>query len=101
MVYVIIKTFYPSHKEEEVSQVYQETFKKYPPDPSLSEHVVPVASRGTEKGIESMNIQKLKEGAFDEVSKRIMGAMTMYHKIEGFKYSVEVWSTLEEALALR
>jgi len=100
MVYVIIKTFYPSHKDEEVTQVYQEAFKKYPPDPSLSEHVVPVAVRATEKGIESMNIQKLKKGAFDEVTKRIMGAMAMFHNIEGFEYSVEVWSTLEESLAI-
>ncbi|MFW9949487.1 MAG: hypothetical protein ACFFKA_05115 [Candidatus Thorarchaeota archaeon] len=101
MVYIVIKTFYPSHKNEEVTQVYQEVFKKYPPDPSLSEHVVPVAGRGTEKGIESMNIQKLKKGAFDEVSKRIMGAMSMFHKVEGFEYSVEIWSTLEESLAAR
>ena len=99
MVYVIIKSFYPSHKAEEVAQVYQEMLKKYPPDRSLSELVVPVAGRATEKGIEGMSIQKLKEGKFDEVAKRTMAALAMFHKIEGYEYSVEVWSTLEESLA--
>ena len=100
MVYVIIKSFYPSHKVEEVTQVYQEMLKKYPPDPSLSEHVVPIAGRGTEKGLEAMSIYKLKEGKFDEIAKLIMGAMAMFHKIEGYEYSVEIWSTLEESLAI-
>ena len=100
MVYLIIKSFYPSHKAEEVTQVYQEMLKKYPPDLSLSDRVVPVAGRGTEKGLESMSVQKLKEGKFDEVAKRTMLSMAMFHKIDGFEYSVEVWSTIEESLAL-
>ena len=99
MVYVIIKSFYPSYKTEEVTQVYQEMLKKYPPDPSIAEHVVPVAGRATDKGLENMSIYKLKEGKFDEIAKRIMGAMAMFHKIEGFGYSIEIWSTLEESLA--
>ena len=99
MVYVVIKMFYPSHKAEEVLQVYQEMSKKYPPDLSLAEYVVPVAGRATEKGLESMSIYKLKEGKFDEIAKRIMSVMEMFHKVEGFEYSVEIWSTLEESLA--
>jgi len=75
-----------------------EAIQKYPPDPSLAEQVVPVAGRATEKGIETMGIQKLKEGKFDEVAKRVMASMAMYHKIEGFEYSVEIWATLEESL---
>ncbi len=100
MVYVIIKSFYPSHKAEEVTQVYQEMLKKYPRDPSLSDLVVPVAGRASEKGLENMSVQKLKEGKFDELAKRIMVSMAMFHKIDGFEYSIEVWSTLEESLAI-
>ena len=92
MIYVVIKTFYPSHKAEEVAEVYQEMIKKYPPDPSLSERVVPVVGRPTEKGLESMSIQKLKEGKFDELAERTITTMAMFHKIEGFEYSVEIWS---------
>lgn len=99
MVYVVIKSFYPSNKAEETTQVYQEMLKKHPPDPSLAEHVIPVAGRGTEKGLENMSIYKLKEGKFDEMAKRVMATMAMFHKIEGFEYSIEIWSTLEESLA--
>jgi len=99
MVYFIIKSFYPSHKAEEVAQVYQEMMKKHPPDPSVAEHVVPVAGRATDKGLENMSIYKLKEGKFDEMAKRVMAVMAMFHNIEGYEYSVEIWSTLEESLA--
>ncbi len=98
MVYVIIKCFYPSHKAEEVTKIYMEMIQKYPPDKSLTERVVPAAGRATEKGLETMSIQKLKEGKFDEVAKRTMASMAMFHIIEGFEYSVEIWSTLEESL---
>ena len=99
MVYVVIKMFYPSHKVVEVIQVSQEMSKKYPPDMSLAEYIVPAAGRATEKGLESMSILKLKEGKFDDLAKRLVRNMAMFHKIEGFEYSVEIWTTLEESQA--
>ena len=101
MVYVVLKTFYPTHKAEEIQKIYMEALKKYPPDTSIAEYAVQAAGRATEKGLENMSIWKLKEGKFDEMAKRIMGVMAMFHNVEGFGYSVEIWSTLEESLAIR
>jgi len=37
MPYVLIKTWFPPHKAEEVAKVYIEELKKYPPDRSLGD----------------------------------------------------------------
>jgi len=97
MVYLVIKMFYPSHKAEEVAQVSQEMTKKYPPDMSIYDYVVPASGRATEKGLEGMSVLKLKEGKFDAAAKRIVSIMAMFNKIEGFEYSVEIWSSPEDS----
>ena len=100
MAYVVLKSFFPTHKAEEIGKIYMEVAKKYPPDESVAEIVVPGAGRSTEKGYESMTIWKLKEGQFDKLAKNIMGAMSMYDNIEGFTWTVDLWATAEELAAL-
>lgn len=97
MVYLVIKMFYPSHKAEEVAQVSQEMRKKYPPDMSIYDYVVPTSGRATKEGLEGMSVLKLKEGKFDAAAKRIVTIMAMFHKIEDFEYSVEIWSSPEDS----
>ena len=99
MVYIILKSFYPFQKADEVKEIYMEVMKRYPPDKSIAELVIPIAGRATEKGSEGMTVWKLKEGKFDEFVKRLMASMVEFYKVEGFGYRVEVWSTLEESLS--
>jgi len=101
MVYIVLKSFYPTTQTEEITKIYMELLKKYPPDDSIAETLIRGAGRATEKGYEGMSIWKLKEGQFDKMAKRIMGAMSMFNNIEGFGWSVEVWSTFEESSVMR
>ena len=100
MVYVVLKTFYPTHKVEEVGKIYMELLKKYPPDESIAEYVVRGAARPTEKGLEGMTIWKLKEGQFDKFTKHMMSAMAMFNNVEGFGWTVDLWATAGETAAI-
>ena len=100
LVYIVLKSFFPTHKGEEIQKIYLELLKKYPPDESVAETLVRGAGRPTEKGSEGMSIWKLKEGQFDVMAKRIMSAMAMFSKVEGFRWSVELWATAEEQMAI-
>ncbi|MHA2008062.1 MAG: hypothetical protein ACXABO_12625 [Promethearchaeota archaeon] len=101
MVYIVVKSFFPTHKNEEVSARNVEMMAKFPPDNTLVEAVVPLAARASKEGIEAMGINLIKEGKFDEALIRIGRAMAMFNDIEGFEYSVETWVTLEEVMAMR
>ena len=100
MVYIVIKTWYPSHVTDKVNEKYLEMIQKFPPDNTLSEQVVPAAVKATKKGYEVMSIQLVKEGKFDETVARVGAALAMLRNIEGYEYSIEVWATLGEAQAM-
>ncbi|MHA1914856.1 MAG: hypothetical protein ACW986_11215 [Promethearchaeota archaeon] len=100
MVYIVVKSFYPTHKNEEVNAKYIEMLQKFPPDNSLTEQVVPLAARATKDGLEIMGVQLVKEGKFDEALRRIGAGMLMFHDIEGYEYALTIWVTLAEAQAM-
>jgi hypothetical protein len=100
MVYIVVNSWYPSHKTEEVNERYMEMLEKYPPDASLAEQVVPIAARATKDGLEVMSISLVKEGKFDQALARIGSACAMFGNIEGYEYSIVVWVTLQEAQAM-
>jgi len=93
MVIVVLKAFYPPHKTEEIAKIVPELAKKYPPDESIAEAVVRGAGRSTEIGFEGMVIWKVKEGQFDKLITRILGAMSMFKTVEGYRWSIETWAT--------
>jgi hypothetical protein len=98
--YVINTSWYPTHKTTEVAQKYFEMLEKYPSDDSLGEGVVPVAVTTTPQGIKTMGITEIKEGKLEEALTRFRESMVMFHDIEGFEYSIEVYMTVVEALGL-
>ena len=98
VVYIVLKSFYPTNKVEEVQKIYMELVKKYPPDDSIAETLIRGAGKASEKGYEGMSIWKVKEGKFDPMVIRIMKAMSMFNNIEEFGWSVDVWATPEETL---
>ena len=100
MVFVVLRSFYPTNKAEEVLKIFMELVKKYPPDESIAEYVIRGAGRPTEKGYEGMSIWKVKEGQFDKLAKRIMSAMSMFNNVEGFGWTVDVWATFEESASV-
>ena len=99
MPYLVITSWYPSHKVPDVIKIYTEMLKKYPPNvlAKLGEYCVENAGSATEKGLKSMSIFDVKEGKLEEALKTARSALAMAQSIEGYEYTVEVWSTLTEA----
>ena len=99
MPYIVVYSWYPTHKVPEVAQRYLEVLEKYPHDETLSEQVVPVSIKATERGIQGIAIALAKEGKLEEALSAIIQSQVMYHDIEGYEYSVEVQFTVVESLA--
>jgi hypothetical protein len=97
--YLVIRSVYPPHKRDELVKKLPEVTPKYPLDPSIDEQVLS-ATKATEQGYIWMNIFEVKEGQFHAAFARWTKAMAELRNIEGFKYSIEVWATGEEALVL-
>ena len=100
MPYIVTYSWYPTHKIPEVVKRYFEVIEKLPHDESLSELVVPVSLKATERGIASTGIELVKDGKLEEALNRRIQGMIMYHDIEGYEYSVEIQNTVGEALTL-
>jgi hypothetical protein len=98
MPYIFVTTQYPSHKAQEVGEAYLEGLKKYPPDRSLSNEVVPAAVKTTLQGIKVMAIIEPKAGKFEETLARVNMLMAMYMPIEGLECAIETYGTVSEAM---
>jgi hypothetical protein len=99
MPYLIMTSRYPSDKVPATAERYLEILAKYPHDESLSEEIVPVAVKSTHKGIKSFSISDVKEGKLDAAYKRAVNSMAMFQSVEGFEYTIEVYSKVDEAMA--
>jgi hypothetical protein len=99
MPYLVVTSCYPSHIAVEVAQKYLEAMQAVPDDENLSSTVVPVAVTTTTDGIKPMSIAELKPGKLEEALELARKRMVMFHEIEGFEYTIEVQSTVAEALA--
>ncbi|NVL91372.1 MAG: hypothetical protein HWN69_10390 [Desulfobacterales bacterium] len=98
MPYIFVTTWYPSHKVTEAVKVYLQMLSKYPPDKSLGEDLIPAAVNSNKEGVISVSVSEVKEGKLEEALTRVGTQMTMFQSIEGFEYSIELWSTVEEAM---
>ncbi|MFX1392413.1 MAG: hypothetical protein ACFFAH_02460 [Promethearchaeota archaeon] len=99
MPFIFVTAWYPTHKATEVAKRYFEQLKKYPEDPSLGETRVQAAVNIGKRGVKVKNISKVNEGKLEESLTYTRNAMSMYNDIEGFEYSIVVWSEVTEALA--
>ena len=99
MPYIIATSWYPSHKQDEVVKKYIELIPKYPTDDSIAINVAtPVTT--TEKGIKVMSIWEVKEGKLEAALTRLGKYYYESINIEGYEYSLDIWSTLPEATAV-
>ncbi len=99
MPFLVITAWYPTHKASEVIKILFEVRKKYPPSvlAELGDTSVNQAVTTTEKGLKTMSFYDVKEGKLEEALKTARSALAMFQPIEGYEYSIEVWSTLTEA----
>lgn len=100
MVYLVSTTWYPPAKQPEVLKIYLQLAQKYPPQPELGETVVDLMVTVDEDGIKAMSIFKVNNGKYEEALTRSHKMLSEYWGIEGYRYTVKTWSTLEEAFAI-
>ena len=97
MPYLISTAIFPGEKIPDIVRKVIEVNKKFPPDESLGEAVVPNALKGTLDGIKAISILEVKEGKLEAAITRTTALLNSYVVIPGYKYSIDVWSTVEEA----
>ncbi len=98
MPYIFTTSQYPSHLATAVGERYLKALTKYPPDATLGDQIVPAAVTTNSEGIRVLGISEIKEGKLEEALTRAGNIAVMFHDIEGFELSVDVWSTLTEAM---
>lgn len=98
MPYIISHVIYPPNQSEKVAKRYLEMFKKLPLISSIK-RVIPAAILTSEKGFEVMMVDEVKRenqgAAIDYLSKFLVE----FRDIEGLRYKIDSWATLNEAMA--
>lgn len=99
MPYLISFAKWPSDKTDEVIKKVIEANKKFPPDESLGEDLVPGnAIKATKEGTKTISVFNVSKGKLDEAYLRAQALGNLYAMgIEGFEYTLEIWSNVQEA----
>lgn len=99
MPYLISFTQWPTHKTLEVAKKIIESNKKFPPDESLGVNLIPGnAIKVTIEGAKTISVLNVSKGKLEEAYLRSQAIGNLFAmSIEGFEYTIEVWSTVEEA----
>ncbi len=100
MPYIIVRTLYPSGKIDEVAKKYLEITEKFPPDETMGKVVVPVAVAITTDGVEAMGISEIERDKLADALDYTSKIMLEYRNIEGYKYEIKTWATVDEAFEL-
>ena len=99
MPYIIGTMRYPSHQQLEVAKRWIKIRDKYPADEEMAVQLCgPVTT--DENGIVVMGIYEVKEGQLEKAMTFYSSFLYEFISIEGYEYTVRVWSTFEEALAI-
>lgn len=99
-MYIITTTLYPNDKAREVANMYAKMIAKYPPDAGLATAVVPVAIMPTLEGIKVLTVSEVKKGKLDDAMNLVINRLSMFLDIPGYRYKIDTYANLEEALKL-
>ena len=99
LTYLISFTQWPSDKTAEVVKKGIESNKKFPPDESLGEGLIPGnAIKATKDGVKTISVLKVSKRKLEEAYLRSQAIGNFFAlSIEGFEYTIEVWSNIDEA----
>jgi hypothetical protein len=102
MPYIIVSSWWPSHKGDEAVNKYLEVLKKYNQSKIPGKLIVPVAVTTTKNGVKTVRIREIKKDdaqGFADALTMTGEQMAEFQEIEGYEYKVRIWSTASEALA--
>lgn len=99
MPYIVVFVKFPSHIANKVSKRFIESQQKFPDDDSLGETIIRSAVKTTTEGVNILTVTSVKEGKLEEALKNANNQIAFFVDIEGYEASIEIWSTVQEALA--
>jgi len=86
----------------EAGKLFIEASKKFPDDKSLSKRLLNNAVAATKEGYKVVNADEIKEGKLKEYFKQANEQLLFFAEgIEGYKYQIEVMSSVIEAMEKR
>jgi len=97
MPYIITFVWYPPSKIKQVVERYLEAVKKMPV-PSIIKRLVLAASASTKEGIEVVNVDEVKKEDMWEGTNYNSRFMLEFQDIEGVRYHIRSFGTLQESL---
>jgi len=100
MPYIVVTAWFPLNKGTETAEKYIEERKAFPPDKSLVKELVANALKVERDKVKSIYIAEVKEGKLNEALTRQQNAMIMYHDIEGYEYTIDVYFNIVEAMGM-
>jgi len=99
MVIVMTTVWIPHAKASKAGKMFIEAMKKYPRDRSLNKVLLDNAIAATKEGYKSVSADEIKEGKLNENFALLNKTLLFIaNGIEGYKYQVEVMSSIVEAL---
>lgn len=99
MVYMVVTAWWPLEKQDQALKAGLKVMKDYPAKPELGETVAQLVDVD-EDGIKMMTIFKVKAKKYEDSLMRASKMMVGYWGIEGYRYKIRTWFSLEEAFAV-
>lgn len=100
MPYIVVMTWSPLSKGKEVIDTYAKIRQKFPVDKNLTKELVQGVLKVEGDKSKSISISKVKEGMMDKALLRQQEAMTPFHDIEGFEYTIDVYFDFPETFTM-
>ena len=101
MVIVMTTVWLPHAKASKAGKVFLEALKKFPDDRSLAKNLLNNAVAATKEGYKIIFADEIKEGKLKEYLALSNKQLIFFaESIEGYKYQIEVMSSLPEAMAV-
>ncbi len=91
----------PHAKASQAGKLFLEALKKFPDDRSLAKNLLNNAVTATKEGYKVVIADEIKEGKLKEYIAQANKQLIFFaENMEGYKYEVEVMSSLVEAMAI-
>jgi hypothetical protein len=91
----------PHAKASQAGKLFLEALKKFPDDRSLAKNLLNNAVKATKEGYKVVIADEIKEGKLKEYIAQANKQLIFFaENMEGYKYEVEVMSSLVEAMAI-
>jgi len=100
LVYIVIESWWPHGKSEQVGKLYLEVMKKYPDDKSVAKPVIRSAIWSEQEGMHGIVISSVQPGKVKEAMDLSFNRLLMLAPVEGYRFELHIAYDVIEALPL-